>query len=278
MFSFFESNSSEAYYRQLWRCLRTRLIRWDSSILPYSVLEIKYKITEVSSIKPNYYDEHLFVYILGKGIKEIYNVDTHKNLLHNLCTNKEECKSHHPNILMFGPNNIVFAKVLFDFITDPCYRKELIKDATVSLKGDVVAKKNVENELFEMIRKMNNVITEYMTKSLILHVYIPFEKKMNPIVDLICSSLNISPKYYELKYYELETSEEIDNIRIPQIYETKTAVDIEKKSLKLSLLTLNMLEFKIFSKNSWISSGMNEKKKTTQLLLILICLKSLLLI
>ena len=59
-----------------------------SSILPYSVLEIKYKISEVSSIKPNYYDEHLFAYILGKGIKENYNVDTHRNLLLNLCTIK----------------------------------------------------------------------------------------------------------------------------------------------------------------------------------------------
>ena len=79
---------------------------------------------------------------------------------------------------MLGPNNIVFARVLFDFVTDPCYRKDLIKDAIETLKGDVVVKKTIENELISMIRKMNNVITEYMTKSLILHVYIPLEKKM----------------------------------------------------------------------------------------------------
>ena len=238
MLSLFGSNSSEAYYRQLCRCLRTRLIRCDSSIIPNSVLEVKYKIPDVSSIKANYYDEHLFVYILGKGIKENYNIDSHRNLLLNLWTNKEECKDHHPNILMISPNNIVFAKVLFDFVKDPCYRKDLIKEAMETLKGDVIVKKNVENELLSMIRKMNNVITEYMSKSLILHVYVPFEKKMNPIGDLLCSALNISQKYYELKYYELETSEEIDNIRIPQIYETKTAKDIEKKGLKTKSINI----------------------------------------
>ena len=238
MFSLFEPKSSEAYYRQLWRSLRTRLIRCDSSIIPHSELEMKYKITDVSSIKANYYDEHLFVYILGKGIKENYNVDSHRNLLLNLCTNKEECKDHHPNILMLGPDNIVFAKVLFDFVKDPCFRKDLIKDAIETLKGDVVVKKTIENELLGMIRKMNNVITEYMTKSLILHVYAPFEKKMNPIGDLLCWALNISEKYYELKYYELEASEEIDNIRIPQIYETKKALDIEKKGLKTKSINI----------------------------------------
>ena len=155
---------------------------------------MKYKITNVSSIKANYYDEHLFAYILWKGIKENYNVDSNWNLLLNLCTNKEECKDHHPNILMLGFNNIVFAKVLFDFVTDPCYRKDLIEDAIETLKGDIVVKKTIESELLSMIRKINNVITGYMTKSLILHVYIPFEKKMNPIGDLICSSLNIQSK------------------------------------------------------------------------------------
>ena len=206
--------------------------------VPNSVLEVKYKIPDVSSIKANYYDEHLFVYILRKEIKENYNVDSHRNLLLNLCTIKEECRDHHPNILMLGPNNIVFAKVLFDFVADLCYRKGLIKDAIETLKGDVVVKKTVENELLSMIRKMNNVITEYMTKSLILHVYVPFEKKMNPIGDLICSAFNISQKYYELKYNELETSEEIDNIRIPQIYETKTAKDIEKKGLRTKSINI----------------------------------------
>ena len=77
-----------------------------------------------------------------------------------------------------------------------------------------------------------------MTKSLTLHVYVPFEKKTNPIGDLISSALNISIKYYELKYYEVETSEEIDNIRIPQIYETKTALDIEKKGLRTKSINI----------------------------------------
>ena len=42
---------------------------------------------------------------------------------------------------MIDPNNIVFAKVLFDFVTDPCYRKDLIKDAPETLNGDFVVKK-----------------------------------------------------------------------------------------------------------------------------------------
>ena len=71
---------------------------------------------------------------------------------------------------------------------------------------------------------MKQIISEYMAKSIILHVYEPFEKKAS-YFNLVSNYSDMNIKTCEQFYNELEASEEIDKIRIPQNIETKKATE-----------------------------------------------------
>ena len=237
MFSLYDSKSSELNYRHLWTELKRHLIKCSSTLIPHSKMEVDMKLSDVNNIKPNYYDEHIFVYVLGKGAIENYSEDLHRNLVLNLCIDKDKCK-HETNVLMLGPNNLVFSKILIEFVRDPSFRKEILDNVKSQFSKDKVIARSYENELTSMVKKMKQIISECMVKSIILHVYEPFEKKKLYICNLVSNYLDMNIRICEQLYNELEASEEIDNIRIPQNIETKKATKFLKKGQKVKSINI----------------------------------------
>ena len=98
MQSIFGSKASEPYYKEICTILRKHLIKWDSTIVAASILEIDWSIADVNIVKSNFYDEHLFVYLLGRGTKESYWNELHSNLIVNICQDPSKC-DHTSNIM-----------------------------------------------------------------------------------------------------------------------------------------------------------------------------------
>ena len=149
MQSIFGAKASEPYYKELCIILRKHLIKWDSTIVASSILEIDWSIADVNIVKSNFYDEHLFVYLLGRGTKESYWNELHSNLIVNIC--QDPSKSDHPsNIMFLMPNNIVFSTVLYKFVTDACFRMQIINESWFELLVDYNNEKGLRCELLSM--------------------------------------------------------------------------------------------------------------------------------
>ena len=199
-----------------------------------------WSIADVNIVKSNFYDEHLFVYLLGRGTKESYCNELHSNLIVNICQDPSKC-DHPSNIMFLTPNNIIFSTVLYKFVTDACFRMQIINESWFELLVDYNNEKGLRCELLSMCKKMVNVICEYMAKSLILHVYHPLEKKKLQISNLVWKMLNISPMMFDAHFKELDTSREINNIRIQEEIQTKKAIEASKIGKRAKIISIKYM-------------------------------------
>ena len=237
MLGLIKDNSGYIYYKTLSTVLRKHLMKCTSSIIPNSKLEVQFKISDVDSVKSNFYDEHLFVYILGYSTKMNYSMEIHLDLVVNICQNPETCKQV-SNIMTLNPNNIIFSEVLYQFVTDASFRKEIQEECKKDLLKEHIHPKTIENQIVDGCNKMKNIITIFMAKSLILHLFTPFEKSRPKICELVCKLLNINWRLFDLYYNELEAGQEIESIRIPINIETKKAIEAVNKGLRPKDITI----------------------------------------
>ena len=88
---------------------------------------------------------------------------------------------------------------------------------------------------------MKKIITTFMAKSLILHLFTPFEKKRPKICELVTKLLNINWKTFDLYFNELEAGQEIESIRILINIETKKAIEAVNKGLRPKDITIKYI-------------------------------------
>ena len=185
----------------------------------------------------NRYDEHLFVYLHGFGLKEKYCEDKHVDLV---LTPWDESRVHIDHLMFISPSNIIFVDKLYKLVTNADFKEQVLDNAIVfitktglDLKITYRYSENVMNAVIKNIRVL-------MIKSLILHLYKPLNKSKLAINNIVCKLLDTNYKFFDQNFAQLEELDEFDNIRDPKLYATKGIPLKTKQTDKVKVKTIKI--------------------------------------
>ena len=193
--------------------IRKEHTHWSTDTLSVKFIQDDLKIDDLCNVVANRYDEHLFVYLHGFGLKENYCEDKHVDLM---LTPWDESWVHIDHLIFISPNNIIFVDKLYKLVTNVDFKEKVLDNAIVfitktgqDLKITYRYSENVMNTVIESIRVL-------MIKSLILHLYKTLNKSKLAINNIVCKLLDINYKFFDQNFAQLEELDEIDNIRDPK--------------------------------------------------------------
>ena len=104
--------------------IRKELSHCSTDTLSEKYIKDDLKIEDLCNEVHNEYDEHLFVYLHGYGLKEKYSEDKHVDIV---LTPWEEACNHFDHLLFISPSNIIFINKLYELITNSNLRKNYIR-------------------------------------------------------------------------------------------------------------------------------------------------------
>ena len=148
--------------------IRKELSHCSTDTLSEKYIKDDLKIEDLCNEVPNKYDEHLFVYLHGYGLKEKYSEDKHVDIV---LTPWDEACNHIDHLLFISPSNIIFINKLYDLITNSNLREKKLENAIVFITK---TGQDIEITCRYSERVMNAIIDNIrilMIKSLILHLY-----------------------------------------------------------------------------------------------------------
>ena len=217
--------------------IRKELSHCSTDTLSEKYIKDDLKIEDLCNEVPNKYDEHLFVYLHGYGLKEKYSEDKHVDIV---LSHWEEACNHIDHLLFISPSNIIFVNKLYELITNSKLREKTLENAIVfisktgqDLKITYRYSERVMNAIIDNIRIL-------MIKSLILHLYKSLNKSKIAINNIVCNLLDINYKFFDQNFAQLEDEEEIDNIRDPKLYASKEISLKPKEPNKIKVKTIEI--------------------------------------
>ena len=148
-----EEKIKNKIYRFITREIRKELIQCTTETLSESIINDEFKIDDISNKYANKYDEHLFVYLHGCGLKEKYNEEKHVDLVLNPCG---QAWQHITHLLFISPDNIAFIDKLYKFVTDQEFWENVLTNA-IKFLTDTGMNLKIS---FKYSDKMMNLITE----------------------------------------------------------------------------------------------------------------------
>ena len=101
--------------------IRKELSHCSTDTLSEKYIKDDLKIEDLCNEVANKYDEHLFVYLHGYGLKEKYSEDKHVDIV---LTPWEETCNHIDHLLFISPSNIIFIDKLYKLITNSNLREK----------------------------------------------------------------------------------------------------------------------------------------------------------
>ena len=232
-----EEKIKNKIYRFIVREIRKELIQCTTETLSDCIINDEFKIDDITNEYANKYDEHLFVYLHGYGLKEKHNEEKHVDLVLTPC---DQAWPHITHLLFISPNNIVFIDKLYKFVIKQEFRENILTNVVKILTETGMNLKISVNYSEKMMNLVTENIRALMIKSLILHLYKPLNKSKIHINNIVCKMLDISYKYFDQNYEKLEEMEEIDNIRDPKLYQSKLIPAKSKEQLKYKSKTIEI--------------------------------------